>query len=53
MKSQQEVQDMLDKFDAADQEGELDCDGEAILNALSWVLGHHDDGELTQYLPED
>lgn len=53
MRDLNEITTMLGKFDKADQEGELDCDGEAILGALNWVLGHNDDFELEQYLPEE
>jgi hypothetical protein len=53
MKTEREVLDMCKKFDDADILEELDCDGQAILATLNWVLGHNTDKVLTEYLPGD
>lgn len=52
MKSEQAIREMLGKFDDRNDEGELDCDGESILEALRWVVGIVPDVTLEEYLEE-
>lgn len=58
MKTEAQVRAMLQKFDDADERedddegGQLDCDQEAIRDALLWVLGHRSDATLEEYLEE-
>lgn len=53
IKTVQEVERMLQKFDDAADEGELDCDGEAIRDALLWFLGRgRSDSDMEEYLED-
>lgn len=52
MRSEQEVRDMLARFDAAHEADELDDEGEAVWETLKWfVYGYLSEGTVTDYLP--
>lgn len=52
MKTEQEVKNMLAKFDKAVEDDEEADDIFAIRETLEWVLGHHLDETLEGYIPE-
>lgn len=52
MRSQEQVEAMLKKFDAAFDENGLDSAANAARDALIWVLCAMDDRSLEQHLPE-
>jgi hypothetical protein len=51
MKTEQQVEAMLRRFDTAGDD--LDADTEAVRDTLLWFLGHRDDEQLAAYLPDD
>jgi len=52
MRSQETIKEMLEKFDAADESGDLCQYGAGIREALLWVDETSSDEDVTQYLPE-
>jgi hypothetical protein len=52
MRLEHEVKDMLQRFDQADEDDILDCDGEAVRTALLWVMGHDRGADLEEMLEE-
>lgn len=50
MKSEQEVKDMLARFDEVHEADELEDGSEGVRDALLWVLNHTGDSTVLDYL---
>jgi hypothetical protein len=48
-----EVKSLLDRFDQADEDGELTMEGAGAHKALKWVMGIDDYAMMDELLPED
>lgn len=53
MRPQHEIKDMLQRFEEADESGDvLTCDGEAVLETLRWVSGKSSTANIEEFLED-